>query len=150
LQSPAGIGNGELLKSADRFDEAQITPEALMHTDIELLQGSWSITSLAIDGQEMRASMFAKAGIVVNANRFTSIGMGAEYEGTLEIDPSTNPRQLNMQFDVGPGKGNVNPCIYEIVGDVWRLCISTRGTVRPPAFVSTPGSGFAAEVLQRR
>jgi uncharacterized protein (TIGR03067 family) len=89
-----------------------------MRTDLELLQGLWSITSLAMDGQEMDASMFANASIVVNANRFTSIGMGAEYEGTLEIDPTTSPRQLNMQFDVGPEKGNVNLCIYEVDGEV--------------------------------
>ena len=61
-----------------------------------------------------------------------------------------SPRQLNMQFDVGPEKGNVNLCIYEVDREVWRLCIATRGTVRPLAFLSTPGSGLAAEVLQRR
>ncbi|SRR5258708_5650350 len=105
-----------------------------MRTDLELLQGFWSITSLAMDGQEMHASMFANAGIFVNANRFTSIGIGAEYEGTLEIYPTTSPRQLNMQFDVGLEKGNVNLCNYEIDGEVWRLCIATRGTVRPPAY----------------
>jgi hypothetical protein len=47
-----------------------------MRTDLELLQGLWSITSLAMDGQEMDANMFANASIVVNANRFTSIGIG--------------------------------------------------------------------------
>ena len=125
------------------------TREEPMHTDLELLQGFWSITSFAMDGHEMPANMFANAGILVNANRFTSIGMGAEYEGTLEIDPSTNPRQLNMHFDVGPEKGNVNLCIYEIVGEIWKLCIATRGTIRPADFSSAPGSGFAVEVLQR-
>jgi uncharacterized protein (TIGR03067 family) len=120
-----------------------------MRQDIDLLQGSWSITSLAMDGQEMSSDMFASGGIVVKGNRFTSIGMGAEYEGTLELDPSTNPRQLNMRFDLGPEKGNVNLCIYEIVGDDWKMCIATRGSLRPSTFISTPGSGFAVEVLQR-
>jgi uncharacterized protein (TIGR03067 family) len=120
-----------------------------MREDIDLLQGSWSISSLTMDGLEVSADVFASGNIVVKGNRFTSIGMGAEYEGTLELDPSTNPRQLNMRFDIGPEQCNVNLCIYEIVGDVWRLCVATRGPVRPSTFVSTSGSGFAVEVLRR-
>jgi uncharacterized protein (TIGR03067 family) len=85
----------------------------------------------------------------VNGKRFTSTGMGTEYEGTLELDASTNPRQLNMRFDAGPEKGNVNLCIYEIAGNDWKLCVATRGPVRPASFDTRPGSGIAVEVLQR-
>ena len=75
--------------------------------------------------------------------------MGATYQGTLEIDESTSPRQLNMRFDAGPEEGNTNLCIYELDGDIWKICIATRGTVRPSSFASTPGSGFAFETLTR-
>src|SRR5271156_166450 len=102
-----------------------------------------------MEGQDLPAAMFANARIVVEADRFTSLGRGAQYEGTLELVTSTNPRQLNMNFDVGPEKGNVNLCIYELAGNIWKLCIATRGTVRPPAFVSILGSGIALETLQR-
>lgn len=120
-----------------------------MPQDIDLLQGSWSITSLLMEGQELPASMFANASIVVKGNRFTSLGMGTEYAGTLTIDSSTIPHQLDMNFDVGPEKVNVNLCVYELAGDIWKLCIATRGSVRPPTFISMPGSGIALETLQR-
>jgi hypothetical protein len=45
-----------------------------MPQDIDLLEGSWSIKSLALEGQERPAAMFANASMV---NRFTSLGMGA-------------------------------------------------------------------------
>jgi uncharacterized protein (TIGR03067 family) len=121
-----------------------------MPQDLDLLQGSWSITSLLMEGQELPAAMFRNSFIVVKGNRFTSLGMGTEYGGTLELDSSTNPCQLNMRFDVGPEKGNVNFCIYELASDVWKLCIATRGPVRPSTFASTPGSGFVLETLQRQ
>jgi uncharacterized protein (TIGR03067 family) len=120
-----------------------------MPQDIDLLQGFWAITSLSMEGQEMPSVMFANAGIEVKGDRFTSLGMGTQYEGALELNSSTNPRQLNMNFDAGPEKGNVNLCIYEIAGDIWKLCIATRGTVRPSAFISAPGSGIALETLHR-
>jgi uncharacterized protein (TIGR03067 family) len=85
----------------------------------------------------------------VKGNHFASFGMGAEYGGSLELDTSTNPRQLNMRFDVGPEKGNVNFGIYELDGDIWKLCIATTGSQRPSDFVSHPGSGFVVETLER-
>jgi uncharacterized protein (TIGR03067 family) len=85
-----------------------------MREDIELLQGTWSVKSLEIDEREMPTSMLANASILVEGNRFISLGMGAEYEGTLELGPSTTPAELNMKFDGGPEKGNVNRGIYEL------------------------------------
>jgi uncharacterized protein (TIGR03067 family) len=120
-----------------------------MPRDIDLLQGSWSIQSLTMEGFDVPASMFANASIVVRANRFTSLGMGITYEGALELDSSASPRQLNMLFDAGPEKGNTNLAIYELTGDTWKLCLATRGSVRPTAFASTPGSGIALQVLHR-
>ncbi len=120
-----------------------------MPQEMDLLQGTWSIKSLALEGQEMPAAMFANARMVVQGKRFASLGMGTQYEGTLELDLSTNPHQLNMNFDAGPEKGNVNLGIFEITGDTWKLSIATRGSERPSAFTSAPGTGIALEILQR-
>jgi uncharacterized protein (TIGR03067 family) len=117
--------------------------------DLDLLQGSWSVTALEVEGLKMPAATLAEARIVVKGNRFTSTGMGAVYKGTLELDASKSPRQLNMKFDAGPEKGNTNPGIYELHGDRWRICLATRGDVRPSSFASVPGSGFALETLTR-
>jgi uncharacterized protein (TIGR03067 family) len=109
--------------------------------DLDLLQGTWNVTALEIDGQEISRAMPGDARIVIKGDRFTSIGMGPVYEGTLKLDASTNPRQLNMHFDAGPEKGNTNLGIYELNGNTWRLCLATRGTVRPSSFASKAGSG---------
>jgi uncharacterized protein (TIGR03067 family) len=120
-----------------------------MSNDLNLLQGSWSVTTLELDGQKMPAAMLADARIVVQGDRFTSTGMGGVYEGTLELDESTTPRQLNMTFDAGPEKGNTNLGIYKLDGDIWKLCLATRGTARPSRFASNARSGFAFETLTR-
>lgn len=119
-----------------------------MPQDLDLLQGSWTIDAMEVDGQEMPDAMVAGR-IVVQGDRFTSLGMGAVYEGTLRLDASTAPRQIDMKFDAGPEKGNSNPGIYELNGDAWRLCLATRGSVRPRSFATMAGSGFALETLTR-
>src|SRR5205085_10866962 len=120
-----------------------------MHPDLQLVQGSWIVTALEMDGQNMPAALLADSRIVVQGERFTSTGVGAVYEGTLELDASATPRRLDMKFDAGPEKGNINLGIYELAGDTWKLCLATRGSLRPPGFATTPGSGFALETLAR-
>jgi len=117
--------------------------------DLKLLQGTWSITGLEIEGEKTPDSMLADARIVIKGSRFTSTGMGTLYEGTLKLDSSTQPAQLDLKFDAGPPTGETNLGIYKLDGDTWTLCLATRGSVRPSRFASTPGSGFALETLTR-
>jgi uncharacterized protein (TIGR03067 family) len=120
-----------------------------MSNDLDLLQGTWTVTALEVDGQKTPAAMLAHASIVVKGSRFTSSGMGAVYKGKLVLDATVSPRRLDLRFEAGPEKGNTNLCIYDLDGEEWRLCIATRGTVRPSGFVSPPGSGIAVQTLTR-
>jgi uncharacterized protein (TIGR03067 family) len=121
-----------------------------MPKDLDLLQGSWSVTALEADGEKMPPEMLAGACIAIQGDRFTSNGMGFVYEGRLQLDQSGSPRRIDMKFDAGPEKGNTNLGIYELAGDSWKICLATRGAVRPAAFASPPDSGFALETLVRR
>jgi uncharacterized protein (TIGR03067 family) len=87
--------------------------------------------------------------MTIQGNRFTSTGMGAVYEGTIEVDATTIPKAFNLNFIAGPERGNTNFGIYELDGDNWRICLNTRGTSRPRTFVAEPETGIALEVLKR-
>lgn len=121
-----------------------------MNSDFEKLQGAWNIVAFEVDGRKMPAGAFSGARIVVDGAKFTSLSMGATYEGTLHLDASRNPKTLDMQFTAGPEKGNTNHAIYEFAGDeTWTLCIDMTGRARPTSFATTKGSGHALETLQR-
>ena len=125
------------MKTADR--EAEPGP----------LEGTWYVVALEVDGQQMPAEMLATARIVVKGNRFQSLGMSAVYEGKMKLDPSANPRTFDLTFTSGPEKGNTSLAIYELDGDDWRLCLTTRGGGRPNQFATKPGTGHALETLKR-
>jgi uncharacterized protein (TIGR03067 family) len=121
-----------------------------MTTDaMEALQGVWNIVSLEIDGRTLPAPAIGGAKIVIQGDHFTSIGMGTPYEGTIALDPTAIPKTFDLNFVTGPETGNTNLGIYELDGDVWRICLATRGTTRPTKFVAEPGTGVAVEVLER-
>jgi uncharacterized protein (TIGR03067 family) len=113
------------------------------------LDGDWNVVALEVDGQRMPAGMLEAAHIVVEGDRFQSLGMGAVYEGTLKLDPSANPKAFDLTFTAGPEKGNTALAIYELDGDDWKLCLTTRGGDRPKRFATAPGTGHALETLKR-
>jgi len=120
-----------------------------MSKDLELLQGTWTVTEVTMDGQPMPDGMVGGFQVAIAGDRFTSSGVGEEFNGTLVIDEKARPRRLDMRFTTGPQKGTVNLCIYELKGDRLRMCIATRGTVRPERFESPADSGIAVETLVR-
>jgi uncharacterized protein (TIGR03067 family) len=120
-----------------------------MRDDLDLIQGTWAVAELQMEGQTISGGMLANARVEITGNRFNSLGMGTVYEGTVTLDDSPNPHQLDMKFDAGPEKGNTNLGIYELNGDTWKICLSTRGEVRPMEFSAPAGSGFVFELLTR-
>lgn len=123
-----------------------------MTTSLDLLQGSWAVASLEIDGQRLPKTMHAGARITIAGTRFSSTGIGAVYEGTVRIEEPVAPARhghIDLAFEAGAEAGNTNVGIFEIGTGSWRLCLATRGAVRPEAFATLPGTGLALETLIR-
>ena len=113
---------------------------------ISKLQGTWNIVALEVDGADRPV---AGAQIVIQKNRFTSLGMGATYTGKLVVDDSKKPFALDLIFTAGPEKGNTNRGIFEFKGDSWRLCLQMTDGDRPKHFATQPRSGLALETFER-
>ncbi len=54
-----------------------------------------------------------------------------------------------MKFTEGPEKGNTNRGIYELEGDIWKMCVSMTGGPASIKFATSAGSGCALETLRR-
>src|ERR1700730_4436277 len=117
-------------------------------SDLDLLQGNWNVAALEMDGQKMPAAMLGAARIVIEGDRFQSLGMGAVYEGKLTLDATANPKAFDLTFTSGPESGNTSLGIYSLDGDEWRICLTTRGGDRPQKFATLPGTGHALETLK--
>ena len=124
--------------------------EIPMSSDLKKLQGTWHISSLETDGQKMPPAAFDGAHIIIKDGNFTSIGMGATYQGKMEFDDSKKPKTFDLIFTAGPQKGTRNLGIYKLTGSSWTICLATQGTERPRKFATKPGTGIALETLERK
>ena len=89
------------------------------------------------------------ASIVIEGNKFTSLSMGAQYEGTMVVDSTSTPKTFDVKFNKGPHKGETSLGIYELRGKTWKICIGLTGVKRPTKFAAEPGTGHALETLTR-
>ena len=70
-----------------------------MPGDLDRLQGTWTITAMEMDGESLPSGNFTEARVVIEGSRFTSLGMGETYAGTLELDPSKKPVMITFSLD---------------------------------------------------
>ncbi len=107
--------------------------------DKEKLQGTWTLTSAVVDGQEKTAE-WVKLGYqaIIKGDRIT---LGADDEkrtSPFEINPTSKPKKFDILISLG---------IYELKGDELKLCLG--GDQRPTEFESTAGSQQALFVFKR-
>lgn len=107
------------------------------------LQGKWYVVSVEVEGQKFPPG---DSSIAITGDRFVSLGMGAEYEGSIEIGEKT----FDLQYDKGPHAGKTSLGIYELKGDEWKMCLGFAGAARPTEFLSRQGTGHALQILRRR
>jgi uncharacterized protein (TIGR03067 family) len=123
----------------------QVQKAPAVKPDRELLQGTWTIKTLEIDGQAVPGG----SSIRLSGNTFVTRSMGAEYEGTFNLDESVLPKTIDMTFTKGPEKGNTTLGIYKLDGDTWTICLTVVAKERPTKFATKKGSGLALEELAR-
>jgi uncharacterized protein (TIGR03067 family) len=117
-------------------------------SDLDALQGTWSVATLEMDGAEMGA-IPPGACITLKGSKFSTSNMGADYTGELALDDAAKPKAFDLKFKTGPEKGNTSYGIYELAGDQWKMCLTLRGGKRPAKFATKAGSGLALQTLVR-
>ena len=120
-----------------------------MADDLDRLQGTWHIVSLETDGRKMAPATFGASTIALKGKKFVTASMGAEYEGTIELDAAKRPKQFTLKFTKGPEKGQASLGLYKLSGDTWTICLTTGEASRPKKFRTTAGSGLALQTLKR-
>jgi uncharacterized protein (TIGR03067 family) len=120
-----------------------------MSSDAEILQGTWNIDSLEVEGMKMSRDSFSGAQIILDGIVFATRAMGAPYRGTFVVNDAAVPKTIDILFNEGPHSGSSSLGIYELDGDQWKLCLGFAGICRPKDFATSPGSGHALETLTR-
>jgi RNA polymerase sigma factor (sigma-70 family) len=102
-------------------------------TDQERLQGIWEFVSVAYDDKTIRKGerpdlwkTFTVTGDKLRWVNVNSDGTEAEGHTRFKLDPSRKPKTIDLTALDGEGQGQVVLGLYELDGDLLKLCFFTR------------------------
>jgi uncharacterized protein (TIGR03067 family) len=137
----AGVG---LLAAADDAKEAG-------KKDQEALKGTWTIVSAERDGRKFTEAQLKGVVGTFDEGKVSVQRQGQTiFEGTVKLDPTKKPKAIDVtQTSEGDNKGKTFPGIYEIEGDMMKVCSVDPGKERPTQFSGKAGSGQFLRVYKR-
>lgn len=102
--------------------------------DLKKMAGSWTPMLMQLNGKKQPEELLKSIRLTIKGDKYNTVVGKEKDEGTLKLDATKEPRELDIIPSVGENKGKVLPCIYEIKGDELRVCYGLNGTERPADF----------------
>ena len=95
-----------------------------------------------MNGKKLSADDLKGATLTFKGDHYTLKQGGQTRTGTIKIDPTKKPKQLDIISGEGPNKGKSLLGIYELDGDTLRYCVSPPGKTRPTEFSGKVGQSL--------
>jgi uncharacterized protein (TIGR03067 family) len=131
------------LLGADSADQA-------VEKDLERFQGVWTVESMELNGKPLSEERRKKIRLTIKGENFTFETGADSHAGLYKIDPSQDPKELNIVITRGDEKGKVYLVIYKFEDGKMIQCMRQDNKSRPKSFTGAAGSGCDYEVWQRQ
>lgn len=116
--------------------------------DLAKFQGNWQLISMERDGKKTPPEDAKKITLTIQGDNFIlRKDASVISEGTMTLDATKKPREIDETITTGPNKGKVFSAIYEIDDEQHKICFAAAGKERPTSFSS--GSGQILQVWKR-
>lgn len=122
--------------------------EEQVRRELDRLEGTWRVVSAEAGGMAIPAREHRDLRLTFKDGAFTATrGSEPRQEGTFTIDPSTNPRKMDITRTVGKGEIFKQQAIYHLAGNLLKICASA--TERPTDFQTRDRPDCTLMVLRR-
>ena len=104
--------------------------------EAEALQGTWLPSKAELGGKDFPAKNFK---LEVKGDTYTVTAESPD-KGTVKLNPSAKPKEMDITGTDGPNKGKTFKAIYELDADTLKICYDLSGNGRPTEFKTKAGS----------
>ncbi len=125
--------------------------DELIEREHKRLEGTWRVVSAEVEGTPIPAREFRDLQLTFKDGKFKAKrGDEEAQEGTYAIDPSRNPREMDITRTNGPAQGQKQLAVYSITGNLLKICSYESGTERPSGFDTRDRPGCTLMTLRRQ
>ena len=121
--------------------------------DAEKLQGTWQASEAVANGEPIPKEQIPRIKLVFGGEKVTfhlPDGDGKPVDMSFRLDPSKKPKGVDFTVVSGADMGNTVEGIYELNGDMLRVCFAMgKAAKRPTEFAAPKKSGLVVLTLKR-
>ncbi len=108
--------------------------------DADSISGTWLPETAELAGQKFPDEIRKTIKLVVDEGKYTATVGKLVDRGTVKVNSSAKPTELDIVGSEGPSKGKTILAIYERDGDTLRICYDLGGKNRPTEFKTAEGT----------
>ncbi len=123
--------------------------DAAVAEGLKPFQGTWTPVSMEQDGRYLSPERLAKVRLTIDGENFTFRTAQDSHSGLYKIDPTKDPKQLNIEVASGDEKGKVYLVIYQFEDGQMIQCMQVDNKARAGEFTGKAGSGNLYEIWKR-
>jgi uncharacterized protein (TIGR03067 family) len=135
---------------AAKDQERETNAPTAFDQDLKMLQGTWRPLSMQMDGEFLPDERIGKTRLTIDGEKFTFRTPDDSHGGLYKIDPSQDPKQLDIVITRGGEVGKVYLVIYKFEDGKMIQCMEVSNENRPQKFTGEAGSGCLYEVWERQ
>jgi uncharacterized protein (TIGR03067 family) len=108
--------------------------------DAKSIDGTWLPSVAELGGEKFPDEVRKTMKLVMDDGKYTvTVGKNPD-KGTVKLDPSKKPKEMDIVGTEGPNKGKTFLAIYEKTDDTLRICYDLSGKARPTEFKTAKGT----------
>jgi uncharacterized protein (TIGR03067 family) len=117
--------------------------------ELEKFQGTWVVESVVADGKEVPSDVVKAFKMTFKGDTYTVLIGLEKTEGTFRIDPTKEPKTMDIIPDNGPDRDRIQRSIYAFDGDKLKICGAQPGKDRPTSFETKDKVGYSLMILRK-
>ena len=119
--------------------------------DLKKMAGDWVPVLMQLNGKKQPDKVAKSIKLTITGDKYNTVVGEEKDEGTLKVDATKEPREMDITPSVGENKGKLIPCIYEFKGNELKVCYGLNGTPRPADFkAGEDGKGVVMLITYKR
>jgi uncharacterized protein (TIGR03067 family) len=120
--------------------------------DMKALQGDWTMAALEVNGVDVPANKLEGTVLTIKDDRYiVKVKDKLVTTAIIELNPKTDPKQLDMTPQDGDKKDKLMKAIYKIDGDTFKVARGLNPEQeRPTQFATWPDTNYFVVTWKKR